>query len=200
MYPFDFDIFEIPAPKMPRREPVVLSIFPAGLKKHQKPARKMVSTTSPKNLDSLLEPLPKFPHKMQPRNPPFEENRLKKLDSSDLKQWGFSLDVFRGYNPDNIKVKLEGQKLVIRGYQEYESPDGTQKESRSFQRTLAIPENVTLNSLKVEMTEKGQLIVRGEKELPPPPEQQQREIPIEVLKTDNSEETKEVKDRTQKKT
>ena len=175
MFPFDFDILEFPAPKKVRREPFMMSIIPAvAVNKQQTPKPEMAA----KKDESLLEPFAKFPNL---RHSIFAGNRLQKLDSEDPKQWGFTLDVDSGYKPDDIKVKQEGQKLVIKGSLEHKSPDGTQIESRSFQRTLAIPENVKLDTLKVEMHENGQLTVRGDKEVPEIQKTKTREIPIEIV-------------------
>ena len=183
MFPFDFDILEFPAPKKLRREPFVMSIIPAAVvNKQQTPKPKAVA----KKDESFLVPFVKFPNLQHPM---FTESRLRKLDSADAKQWGFTLHVDSGYKPEDIKVKQEGQKLVIKGSLEHQSPDGTQMQSRSFQRTLAIPENVKLGTLKVEMQENGQLTVRGEKEVPEMEKSKAREIPIQIVRRSEECET-----------
>ncbi len=87
-----------------------------------------------------------------------------------------------GFSPENVKVSLDGNHLKVSAHQEWTSEDGGQMSSRSFSRSLKIPETVKLDTLKTTMLPNGQVLIHAE-QIPQekPPESAVKQIPIEFI-------------------
>ncbi len=89
-----------------------------------------------------------------------------------------------GFSPENVKVSLDGNHLKVSAHQEWKSEDGGQMSSRSFSRSLKIPETVKLDTLKTKMLPNGQMLIHGEQKPKVNPKSNLKSIPIEVVEED----------------
>jgi len=65
----------------------------------------------------------------------------------------------KGYNPDSVKTKIEGNKLIVSG-REGERPSGEEDYTmREFKRSYDLPENADTEKLASFLTAKGKLVV-----------------------------------------
>ena len=90
-----------------------------------------------------------------------------------------------GYKPEELKVDLEGNQLVVRGEHE-ESREG-ESVRRSFQRRVVLPEGVTQDSIKCNVDASGLLEIEARR--PQVDGQKTQSIPIGT-KQDGAEQKK----------
>ncbi|KAI1704370.1 hsp20/alpha crystallin family domain-containing protein [Ditylenchus destructor] len=80
-----------------------------------------------------------------------------------------------GYRPDELKVDLQGDQLVIQG--EHQHNDERQSVHRTFKRMVALPDTVHKDTIECSIDEKGRLEVRAQNKALEQDEQK-RNIPI----------------------
>ncbi|VDM62559.1 unnamed protein product [Angiostrongylus costaricensis] len=79
---------------------------------------------------------------------------------NDDKKFAVSLDVSQ-FRPEELKVHLEGRELTIEGNQEHKSEDCFM--NRTFVRKWTLPEDVDVDALRTQLTDKGHLCVEAPK-------------------------------------
>lgn len=79
-----------------------------------------------------------------------------------------------GYRPDELKVDLEGNELVISG--EHKDDSEGQSIHRTFVRRITVPEHIVKETIKCDLDEKGRLTVLGQSK--DVPASQKQSIPI----------------------
>ncbi|KAK3104183.1 hypothetical protein FSP39_025099 [Pinctada imbricata] len=124
---------------------------------------------------------------------PSEAGDIFKTDVAEVKidkdQMNIKMDV-QHYTPEDLTVKIVGDKLVIAGKHETK-PDEHGYISRQFQREFLIPENIDLDSLKTTLTEDGMLNIQGKSK--DVPKVEERTIEIEVRDEESPKESPEKK-------
>ena len=101
--------------------------------------------------------------------------------------WASVVDT-RGFKPDEVNVKLEGNTLLMSGNTEWQSSDGTHKRTKTFSQAFSIPEDVKMDTLKTKMMDDGSLVVHAEREKKEEKKPSIREIPIErIQQKENAE-------------
>ncbi|KAI1710223.1 hsp20/alpha crystallin family domain-containing protein [Ditylenchus destructor] len=112
------------------------------------------------------------------------ERQLGQLEPSidDKGDFSFRCNV-QGYRPEELKVDVHGDQLVIQG--EHQHNDGRQSVHRTFKRMVALPEDVLKETVQCNIDERGRLEVRAHsKSLPG---QQRKNIPIGFRKSDDQQ-------------
>lgn len=89
-----------------------------------------------------------------------------------------------GYNPEELKVDIKGNELIIQG--EHKSESEGQTLQRSFTRSFSLPSNINKEAIQCSINEKGQLEIMAPK-LESVDAAQTKSIPIDYKP---SEETK----------
>uniref|UniRef100_A0A914Q8B0 SHSP domain-containing protein n=1 Tax=Panagrolaimus davidi TaxID=227884 RepID=A0A914Q8B0_9BILA len=89
----------------------------------------------------------------------------------------------RGFKPEELKVDIEGDHIVVRA-EHKEEHDG-ESVHRSFIRSVAIPKDIQKEGLKCDLDEAGRLVITAPKA--GLPDSQKRSIPIEFKKSENQE-------------
>uniref|UniRef100_A0A914YQT9 SHSP domain-containing protein n=1 Tax=Panagrolaimus superbus TaxID=310955 RepID=A0A914YQT9_9BILA len=85
----------------------------------------------------------------------------------------------RGFKPEELKVDIEGDHLVVQA-EHKEEHDG-ESVHRSFVRSVAIPKDIQKEALKCDLDEAGRLVITAPKA--GLPDAQKRNIPIEFKKS-----------------
>ncbi|KAK6053405.1 Hsp20/alpha crystallin family protein [Cooperia oncophora] len=89
----------------------------------------------------------------------------------DDKKFAVSLDVSQ-FKPEELKVNLDGRLLTIEGKQECKNENSFM--ARQFVRSWTLPEDVNLEGLKTDLSDKGKLTI----EAPKIPNTSRKNIPI----------------------
>ncbi|VDM59275.1 unnamed protein product [Angiostrongylus costaricensis] len=79
---------------------------------------------------------------------------------NDDKKFAVSLDVSQ-FRPEELNVHVEGRELTIEGKQEHKSANSFM--NRSFVRKWLLPENVDVDAVRTQLTDKGHLCVEAPK-------------------------------------
>ncbi|PIO74486.1 Hsp20/alpha crystallin family protein [Teladorsagia circumcincta] len=90
----------------------------------------------------------------------------------DDKKFAISLDVSQ-FKPEELKVNLDGRMLTVEGKQECKNENSFM--ARSFIRSWSLPEDVNLEGLRTELSDKGRLTI----EAPKNPNTSKKNIPIQ---------------------
>ena len=101
--------------------------------------------------------------------------------------WALIVDN-RGFKPDEVNVKLEGNTLTMSGNTEWQSSDGTHKRTKTFSQAFSIPEDVKIDTLRTKMMDDGSVVVHAEREKKEEQKRSIREIPIERIQQKESAE------------
>ena len=105
----------------------------------------------------------------------------------------FSVDFqLSGFEPEHIKVKTVGQKLIVEATkEENDEKDGLKSYSkRHFHKSLVLPDTVKPDDVTSSLTGKGVLRITAPVMSLPAPEEKEREIEVAKEKTeDDKEET-----------
>jgi len=88
-----------------------------------------------------------------------ERQMMDVQTKADGKSVTFACNV-AGYLPNELKVDVEGQELVIKG--EHKENKGGQSIHRTFQRRIKLPEGVAKESIQCNLDDKGQLMVQAD--------------------------------------
>ena len=101
--------------------------------------------------------------------------------------WALVVDT-RGFKPDEVNVKLEGNTSTMSGNTEWQSSDGTHKRTKTFSQAISIREDVKMDTLRTKMMDDGSVVVHAEREKKEEKKQSIREIPIERIQQKESAE------------
>lgn len=111
------------------------------------------------------------------------ETLVKRTESGGLQ---LELDVGH-FKPEDLKIKLVGDNLVVEGTQELSDEDSHRR--RQFKRWFKLPPDCKLDEIRSQLTEDNRLMI----DLPsdkPMEQQKVRTVPIEVAKGKESEQPK----------
>uniref|UniRef100_A0AC34QGL8 SHSP domain-containing protein n=1 Tax=Panagrolaimus sp. JU765 TaxID=591449 RepID=A0AC34QGL8_9BILA len=97
-----------------------------------------------------------------------------------------------GFKPEELKIKLDGEQLVISGDHREVNENGTETVHQSFIRRFTLPDGFKKETIKSIFDGKGNLIVSGQRN-PQISQENAREIPIETVETASTPETNEKK-------
>ncbi|CAJ0596994.1 unnamed protein product [Cylicocyclus nassatus] len=86
-------------------------------------------------------------------------NETQQLVDDD-KKFAVSLDVSQ-FRPEELNVHLDGRELTVEGKQEHKGDNSFIH--RSFVRKWTLPENVNLEAIRTELSDKGHLSVEAPK-------------------------------------
>ncbi|ETN71504.1 Hsp20/alpha crystallin family protein [Necator americanus] len=78
----------------------------------------------------------------------------------DEKKFAVSLDVSQ-FRPEELNVHLDGRELTVEGKQEHKNENSFTQ--RSFIRKWTLPENVDLEAIRTQLSDKGHLCVEAPK-------------------------------------
>ncbi|KAK6053404.1 Hsp20/alpha crystallin family protein [Cooperia oncophora] len=90
----------------------------------------------------------------------------------DDKKFAVSMDVSQ-FKPEELKVNLDGRMLTVEGKQESKGENTFM--ARSFVRSWYLPEDIDVDRLKTDLSDKGKLTI----EAPKIPNTSKRNIPIQ---------------------
>lgn len=88
----------------------------------------------------------------------------------------------RNFDPSEIAVKVDKNRLQVSGKREKKSEDGHCYEFREYVQHFSIPENVKSEGLKCQLDKNGYLRVEAPLKVPQVEENKERTIPIEFVK------------------
>uniref|UniRef100_A0A914DNY2 SHSP domain-containing protein n=1 Tax=Acrobeloides nanus TaxID=290746 RepID=A0A914DNY2_9BILA len=92
----------------------------------------------------------------------------------------------QGYRPEELKVDIEGDDMVIQG--EHKEERENEHVYRQFRRKFKIPKEALKDSIRADMVDTGLLIITGQSL--GAVQAQKRNIPIEQKKSDKPDLTK----------
>ena len=129
-----------------------------------------------------------------------DKNETKPGNTADKNDDKFTYDLeLSGFNPENIKVKTVGQKVVVEANQE-ESKDehGCKSYSkREVHKSIVLPDNVRPEDVISALSSKGVLRITAPVMSLPAPEEKELEIEIEQEKTEDEQKEIPTKDDSQ---
>lgn len=97
--------------------------------------------------------------------------------SPEPQQFQMKVNV-RGYEPKDLRIRVENGVLIVSGKHEHESEDGQSSESRQFERRMKLPEDIILDEMKSHLNKNVLAISAPIK--PKPVVSNERVIPIEM--------------------
>jgi HSP20 family molecular chaperone IbpA len=112
------------------------------------------------------------------------DQHLGQLDVTEDGKFQFGCEI-DGFRPEELKVDLEGDEVVVQGEHKYE--DERQSIQRTFARKFKLPEGIDKESIRCELDDKGRLQIYGQKLALE--ESQKKNIPIDLKKNDKENKT-----------
>jgi len=94
----------------------------------------------------------------------------------------------QGFKPEDIKVKTQGQKVIVDAKTESNHKDEEHESysCRQYHRSIVLPENVNADQLTSCFTDKGVLRLNAPLLALPEPETKPKEVPIAVEKMETA--------------
>ena len=131
---FIFSFLGFPPPEAIRK-PIVLE-------------SRVIDANEPSSLDQFFNSAPQELQQLQLRD--------HAVQVTDDKGFRYRVDC-RGFSPEELKVAVEGDALVIRG--EHKSEKENELIQRSFLRRVTLPKDVKKEAIKCDLDDGGQLVV-----------------------------------------
>ena len=107
------------------------------------------------------------------------EREMGAIDSTNNEEFKYTCN-FQGYRPNEISVQHEGDHIMLEANHKHKTRH--EHFERSLKRVIKLPEDVDKNSVRCEINEKGELVVRAQKVAIEQP--QKRSIPISFKKSE----------------
>uniref|UniRef100_A0A914CAD3 SHSP domain-containing protein n=1 Tax=Acrobeloides nanus TaxID=290746 RepID=A0A914CAD3_9BILA len=112
------------------------------------------------------------------------EQHLGQWDVTEDEKFQFGCEI-DGFRPEELKVDLEGDEVVVQGEHKYE--DERQTIQRTFARKFKLPEGIDKESIRCELDDKGRLQIYGQKLALE--DSQKKNIPIDFKNNDKENKT-----------